>query len=144
MSGGINSMELKEVISKRKSIRSFQDKEVPDLTEIIELAKKGPSAGAIRGYQAIVTTEKLVYNAPVSVVICIDEAAYEKRYGERGRNLYAIQDATIFGAYLGLLLVEWGLCSVWVGAFREDRIKRILGTELKPVAVIAVGYGQDE
>jgi len=133
-------MELKEVISKRKSIRSFQDKEVPDLTEIIELAKKGPSAGAIRGYQAIVTTEKLVYNAPVSVVICIDEAAYEKRYGERGRNLYAIQDATIFGAYLGLLLVERGLCSVWVGAFRENKVKRLLGTEFRPIAIIAVGY----
>ena len=136
-------MNLEEVISKRKSVRSFQMwKEVPDLTEIIELAKKGPSAGAIRGYQTIVTKEKLAYNAPVSVVICIDEAAYEKRYGERGRSLYAIQDAAIFGAYLGLLLVERGLCSVWVGAFRENKVKRILGTELRPIAVIAIGYEQ--
>jgi len=137
-------MNLEEIIRKRRSVRSFSDRPVSDelLNEVIALAKKGPSAGAIRGYQVIVTKEKLAYNALVSVVICIDEAAYEKRYGERGRSLYAIQDGAIFGAYLGLLLVERGLCSVWVGAFRENKTKRILGTELRPVAIIAVGYEQ--
>ena len=135
-------MELKDTIKLRKSIRKFQAVDIPDsiLIEIMDWARKGPSAGAIRGYKAIITREKLAYDAPVSVVICIDEAAYEKRYGERGKNLYAIQDAAIFGAYLGLLLVERGLCSVWVGAFRENKIKRIIGTGLKPVAVIAIGY----
>ena len=137
-------MNLEEIIIKRRSVRSFQDKEVPDLTEVIALAKKGPSAGAIRGYEAIVTKEKLAYNAPVCIVICINEAAYEKRYGERGRNLYAIQDAAIFGAYLGLLLVERGMCSVWVGAFRENKVRQIIGTELRPVSVIAIGYAVED
>ena len=139
-------MELANAIYKRRSVRKFHESEVSEglLQELIQLARRGPSAGAIRGYQAIITKEKLAYDAPISVVICIDEAAYEKRYGERGRSLYAIQDAAIFGAYLGLLLVDRGLCSVWVGAFKESKVRRIIGTELRPVAIIAIGYERQE
>lgn len=134
-------MELKEVIKKRKSIRTFQDREVPDLTELIALAKTGPSAGAIRGFDVVVTKEKVAHiDAPLYLVICTKPEAYAKRYGDRGRNLYSIQDATICGAYLQLLLVEMGLSSVWIGAFRERRVARILGTNLRPIAIIAVGY----
>lgn len=134
-------MELTDVIKKRKSIRVFQNKEVPDLTELIALAKTGPSAGGIRGFEVIVTKEKVVYlDAPMYLVICTNPEAYTKRYGDRGRNLYSIQDATICGAYLQLLLVEMGLASVWIGAFRERRMARTLGTNLRPIAVIAVGY----
>ena len=133
-------MNLEEVIKKRKSVRVFQKKEVPDLEELIALARLSPSAGAIRGYKIIPTKEKITrIDAPLYLVICADPEAYA-RYGDRGRNLYAIQDATIFGAYLQLLLVDRGLASVWIGAFREEKIKRVLGTELRPVAIIAVGY----
>jgi nitroreductase len=135
-------MTLYEAIMQRRSVRKFQDRDVPDdlLAEAMSLAGRGPSAGAIRGYRGIVTRPGLAYGAPVSVVICIDEAAYEKRYGERGRTLYAVQDAAIYGAFLGLLLVERGLHSVWVGAFREERVRRAVGTKLRPVAIIALGY----
>lgn len=135
-------MELREAIRIRKSIRTFSQKDVPDIVlhELIEAAKKGPSAGGIRGYEGIVSREVTAYGSPVSVVICINQDAYTSRYGDRGRDLYAIQDGTIFGAYLQLLLVEAGLCSVWVGAFREGRVRRILKTELKPIAIIALGY----
>ncbi len=135
-------MTLFEAIMKRKSVRVFQNQEVPDdlLKSLVALAKKGPSAGGIRGYEAIITKERLSYNAPACVVVCIDPEAYASRYGERGRDLYSIQDAAIFGAYLQLLLVDRGLSSVWVGAFNEDRVKRAIGTELRPVAIIAVGY----
>lgn len=135
-------MELTEAIQKRRSIRKYQDTPV-DATlihEVINLARKGPSAGAIRGFDVYVTTDKLAYNAPLHLVICVDEKAYEPRYGERGRNLYAIQDAAIVGAYIGLLLVERGLSSCWVGAFREGRVQRAIGTELRPVAILSVGY----
>jgi nitroreductase len=134
-------MQLKDVIKKRKSVRKFQNREVPDLTELITLAKTGPSAGGIRGFEVVVTKEKVVYiDAPLYLVICTNSEAYAKRYGDRGRNLYAIQDATICGAYLQLLLVEMGLASVWIGAFRERRVAKALGTNLRPIAAIAVGY----
>ncbi len=136
-------MNLDEVIRKRRSVRSFQEREVPLelLEELVLLAKRSPSAGAIRGYTVVITSERVgPYNAPVYVVICINPEAYAWRYGDRGRELYSIQDAAIFGAYLQLLLVNRGLASVWVGAFKEDRVRKAIDTELRPVAVIAVGY----
>ncbi|OGZ31531.1 MAG: hypothetical protein A3H02_02370 [Candidatus Niyogibacteria bacterium RIFCSPLOWO2_12_FULL_41_13] len=138
-------MELTDVIKKRKSVRSFQKIDVPNeiLEEIIALARTSPSAGAIRGYKAIITKEKIVrIDAPVYLVICANPEAYVSRYGERGKNLYSIQDATIFGAYVQLLLVDGGLASVWIGAFREDKIKNTLNIEkhLKPIAIIALGH----
>jgi len=133
-------MEIKDVIIKRESVRSFQDKKIPDLSEIISLARKCPSAGAIRGFDIIVTKKEIApYNAPLYAVILTNPEAYA-RYGERGKNLYSVQDATIFGAYFQLLLVDMGLSSVWIGAFRESRVQRDIKTELRPIAIIAVGY----
>ena len=136
-------MELIDVINKRKSVRSFQKTEVPDLKELITLAGKCPSAGGIRGYEAIITKEKVTaqVDAPLYVVICTNPEAYVKRYGDRGKDLFSIQDATIFGAYLQLLLVDKGLSSVWIGAFREERVKKAIGTKLRPIAILCVGYG---
>lgn len=133
-------MELKDVIRKRHSVRSFKEESIPDIERLIELAKMSPSAGAIRGYKIILTKEKITsIKASLYLVICIDSEAYAKRYGDRGRNLYAVQDGTIFGAYLQLLLVDEGYSSVWIGAFNEDRIKKALGVELRPIAIIAMG-----
>lgn len=138
-------MSLQDIIKKRKSVRSFQKTDIPNetLEELIALAKLSPSAGAIRGYKAIITREKIArVDAPIYLVICVNFEAYIPKYGERGKNLYALQDATIFGAYFQLLLVDRGLASVWIGAFREDKIKKVLGIKefLTPVAIIALGY----
>ena len=136
-------MELKNVIEKRKSIRSFQKTNILNETikELIDLARKSPSAGAIRGYETIITREKITHiDAPVYLVIVTNPETYIKRYGDRGESLYSIQDATIFGAYFQLLLVDRGLTSVWIGTFNEDKIKNILNTKLRPIAIIALGY----
>ena len=136
-------MNLRDAILKRRSVRHFQTTDVPDLAEIIALARRAPSAGALRAYETILTKEKISrIDAPMYMVICANPQAYSVRYGERGRDLYSIQDATIFGAYFQLLLVDMGLSSVWIGAFREGRIKSVLkiAEHLKPVAIIAIGY----
>ncbi len=136
-------MELKDIIEKRRSVRSFQKTDVSNeiLEELIVLARKSPSAGAIRGYKTIITREKITsYDAPVYLVICIDPEKYAVRYGDRGRNLYAIQDSAIFAAYIQLLLVDKGLDSCWIGAFKEERIKKLLNINLRPVVILAIGY----
>ena len=134
-------MELKEVLTKRKSIRKFQPWPVPDLTEVLRLAQTGPSAGAIRGWEVLVTTDKIgPYEAPLYIVICTNQEKYEPRYGGRGHTLYSIQDAAVVTAYLQLLLVEMGLASCWIGAFNENRVKRAVNAKYRPVAMLAVGY----
>ena len=139
-------MELVEVIKKRHSVRKYHDKQVPDelLFRIIELARSAPSAGNLKAYEAIITKEKVTeqVDAPIYIVICADLERAVRRYGDRGRNLYSIQDATIFGSYIQLIAVDIGLSTVWIGAFREDRVRRILSIRegLRPVAIIAIGY----
>jgi len=137
-------MDLEEIIKKRRSVRTFEKTDISDtmLNQVIELAHRAPSAGAIRAYPAFITRKKISERvpAPVYLIICTDPKAYSPRYGRRGSELYSIQDATIFGAYIQLILVNKGLASVWIGAFRENKMKRFLKTDLKPIAIIAVGY----
>ena len=141
-------MNLEEVLKKRKSVRQYrQDKPVPDklIKEIIELAKTAPSAGGIGAYDVILTKERITgqNDAPVYLIICSDPEKSAQRYGDRGRNLYSLQDATIFGSYIQLIAVDKGLSNVWVGAFREGKLRRTLNIpdHLRPVAIISLGYG---
>jgi len=126
-------------------MRQFKATKVPDniVKEIIELAKLAPSAGNLQAYKVVISKEKLTsYDSPLNLVICADLEKSASRYGERGKNLYAIQDATIFAAYLQLAIVNSGLTSCWVGAFREGKIRNLLKIpeNLKPIAIIPLGY----
>ncbi|KKQ94566.1 MAG: Nitroreductase [Candidatus Woesebacteria bacterium GW2011_GWB1_39_10b] len=137
-------MELKEAIMKRFSIRQYRPTPVPEniIRNIIELAKLAPSAGNLQSYKVYITKQKLAYDAPISFVVCADPEKSASRYGDRGRNLYAIQDATIFASYLQLAIVDAGMSSAWVGAFREGKIRSLLKIpdNLKPIVIITVGY----
>ena len=142
-------MEFKKVVKKRYSMRQFQPTQVPEklIKEIIELSKLAPSAGNLQSYKVVITKEKVTnIEAPLNLIICADPERSSQRYSERGRKLYAIQDATIFAAYLQLAIVEAGLASVWIGAFRENRIRNLLKIPeyLKPIAIIPLGYAIGE
>jgi nitroreductase len=85
--------------------------------------------------------QRFIAEAPLTVVACAD-SRIRRHYGERGLNLYAIQDVS--ASIMGMMLVahEAGLASVWVGAFHEDEVSRVLNLEdeLRPVAIVPVGY----
>lgn len=138
-------MELAEVLKRRRSVRKFKPDPVPEdwIRYILELAGTSPSAGGLRSYEVVVTQEKVApYDAPVYIVVCALPEHSASRYGDRGRNLYAVQDATIFAAYIQLVAVDMGLATVWVGAFRESTIRKILGIsdDKRPVVVLPIGY----
>lgn len=141
----IGIMEFKTVVNKRFSMREYHPAEVAEnfIRETVELAKLAPSAGNLQSYKVYITKEQVCHvAAPISFVICADPERSASRYGDQGKNLYAIQDATIFGAYLQLAIVDAGLATAWVGSFREGKIKRQLKIpdNLKPVAIITMGY----
>jgi nitroreductase len=139
------AMMFSEVIEARRSVRRFTNEQPKDedILAICQIGRRAPSAGAIRGYE-ILTTEQRVshYSAFVYFVICALPRLYEARYGERGRKLYAIQDATIVAAYMQLAAVDRGLATVWVGAF-SDRVlrqKMDLPAHFMPVVIMPLGY----
>lgn len=138
-------MDFKQVVENRYSIRKFLPKEIPDdiVRDVIELAKLAPSAGNLQSYKVVITKEKVCHlEAPLNLIICADPEKSATRYGDRGRYLYTLQDATIFASYLQLTLVDEKLASCWVGAFSERRVRNTtkIPENLKPIAVICVGY----
>lgn len=83
--------------------------------------------------------------APVVLVFCTHPALCEWRYRERGARLYSLQDATIACTYAMLAVVDLGLASVWVGAFQDDAVWKVIGSPAgrKPVAMLPVGYAAE-
>lgn len=148
-----------QVIKKRRSVRSFDlEKDVPrDLIEkIIKAAKMAPSAGGIYPVDFIIVrnqetkirladaalSQYFITEAPVVIAVVVDIEKTASRYGERGRNLYAIQDAAVATENLLLAATALDLGTCWVGAFNEEEISQILKLKKsqRPLAIIPVGY----
>ena len=150
-------MELKEAIIKRRSVRDFLGRDIEDsiIMDILEYANLAPSAGNLQARDFIVvrdreTRERLmvsaldqefVSEAPVDIVVCANLKRISP-YGERGRNLYCIQDASASIEHILLLAQEYGLATCWVGAFDERDVSEILNLPrwVRPVAIIPIGY----
>ncbi len=150
-------MKILDAVKSRRSIRKFINKPIP--AEIVEDLKDAliwaPSAGNLQARKFIFVyseemkkklvthalRQKFIAEAPLTVVACTD-SMIKKHYGERGVNLYAVQDVS--ASIMGMMLVahEAGLGSVWIGAFEEDKVSKALGLpeNLTPVAIVPVGY----
>ncbi|MFC1727107.1 nitroreductase family protein [Patescibacteria group bacterium] len=151
-------MKVSEAIKKRRSTRQFDRKKTisdKQIKALLEAARWAPSAGNLQSRYLIVvkdskTKKKLalaalgqiwVAQAPIVIVACADLKKI-RPYGKRGRELYAIQDATLALYNLWLTAVEMGLGGVWVGAFSEKMVSKILNLEnhLRPVAMLPIGH----
>lgn len=155
-------MEFEEVLKKRHSVRKFQKKEIPKriIGKILEMANLSPSSGNLQARSVIIAKDKdmkekiseaalnqdFIIEAPVVFVVCANLEESSVKYGERGIELYSIQDATIFSSYLQLAITSLGLASCWVGALNEDEIRKILGLseKIRPIAIIPVGYADEK
>jgi nitroreductase len=152
-------MDIWQVFKKRHSVRNFDSrKDVSnDLIEkIIEAAKTAPSAGGLYPTDFIIVRDQktkeqiakaalrqdFVAQAPVVIVVVSDVEKTASYYGERGRNLYVIQDAAAATENLILAATALGLGTCWVGAFDEEEIRKILKLkrDFRPLAIIPVGY----
>lgn len=155
-------MELFEAIKNRRSIRKFRD-DTPDdelIEKIIEAGIWAPSAGDLQSWDAVIVRDDktkfkitvaayiqdFIAKAPVLIVMCANKANAGARYGERGRDLYCIQDAACAALNMMLRAYDLGLGSVWVGAFKEEDVAKVLELppHIRPVALIPIGYPDEE
>jgi nitroreductase len=150
-------MSILDTIKNRRSIRDFKDQEIPDeaISALIEAIRWAPSAGNMQSRKFYFvfdqnTKKKLakaalnqnfISEAPLTVVACIDRSI-AARYGDRGVNLYSIQDVAASVMNMMLAAHELGLGSVWVGAFNEFEVFEHLNLpdNLRPIAIIPIGY----
>ena len=150
-------MDLDEALRKRRSVRSFTGWAPPEtaVIKIVEAANLAPSAGGLKARSVLVVkgkgkrtslaeaagNQEFVAQAPYVLVICTDIKRIEP-YGDRGRDLYCIQDASAAAENALLKITDLGLGGCWVGAFDEDRVKEVCGLPdyLRPVCMIPFGY----
>jgi nitroreductase len=129
------------------------------LQEILKTANAAPSAGNLQAYEVYVVNEasrlaalaraagnqEWVAAAPLALVFCSHPARSTPRYGERGKRLYTLQDATIACTFALLAATALGLGAVWVGAFDDDAVARVIHAPdyQIPVAILPIGYATE-
>ncbi len=151
-------MDFLKLVKERRSIRAYKPDKISDsdFKKILEAANLAPSAGNLQSYEIFVIRDSekkeqlvkaaggqaFIAQAPVVLVFCASPYKSALKYGKRGLELYAIQDATISAAFAMLAAADLGIGSVWVGAFEEDKVLDVLENprNLKPVAIIPIGY----
>ncbi len=102
----VKTWNFQKVIMTRRSVRNFRSGNIPDdiMRELIKAATYALSAGNCQSWHFYVVKDsgirKRVYaeacrqeflsEAPILIIVCIDENESADRYGERGRALYHI------------------------------------------------------
>jgi nitroreductase len=152
------AMEFFDLIKRRRSIRKFKPDKVPSeiLEKIYEAIRLAPSAGNLQVYEVFLVEDRrrlgqlaeaalgqdFIQEAAAALVFCANPEQAASRYGSRGRNLYALQDATIACTFAHLAAADLGLGSVWIGAFDDAAVWQAIGSPkgLRPVAILPLGY----
>jgi nitroreductase len=155
-------MEFFDALKARHSVRAYADTpvEAEKLDQILETVNLVPSAGNLQAFEVYIVAradqrselvsaasgQDFLKQAPVVLVFCAHAARSAERYGKRGIGLYCIQDATIACTYAMLAASALGLSTVWVGAFNESEVGRIINASQahRPVAMLPVGYAAEE
>ena len=150
--------DIIDAIEERRSIREFEKRDIPNATigRLLESAHLAPSAGNLEPWKFIVVRQeelkeklseaaygqKSLRSAPVCIVVCAEPSRSAAKYGERGANLYCLQDTAAAAENLLLTATGYGLGSCWVGAFNEEEVQQNLNLDpgLRPVAMIPIGY----
>lgn len=154
-------MDYFEVVKSRHSIRAFQTRPVEEekISRIIEAVNLAPSAGDLQAYKIVIVKDPrrrnalanaawgqgFIAEAPVCFVFLAHPERSSRKYGQRGSELYCVQDATIAASYAELAATALGLASTWVGAFDDEAVAKTVeatGTE-RPVAILPIGYAAE-
>ena len=147
-------MNVFETIRKRSSVRNFLDTSIDEevLMSVLEAGRLAPSAKNRQEWRFVVVKDRevrrkvaeaangqsFVGEAPVVIVACAFNDGYVMSCGQPS---YPI-DVAIALDHISLAAVECGLGTCWIGAFNEDKVKKILGIpeDVRVVELMPIGY----
>ena len=147
--------DIFKVMATRRSTRKFSKNPVEKwkIDKILAAADAAPTAGNFQGFEIFYisdkyTKEELVkaankqpyVNAPLVLVFCMNPSRVKLDFPAKVIMKFSMQDATLAAAYSQLAASALGLSSIWIGMFDEERVKEIIGTELRPTSLLCVGY----
>ena len=154
-------MDFDKCLENRRSIRKFKDKEIhpDDVIELIDAARKAPSAGNLQSWKFIVIKNQNIKNkiadacfqqnwisqAPIIIVVTANIDEIKRMYGVRGEMLYSVQNCALATQNILLKASNMGLSTSMISAFEEGMLKRILKIpdEARPQTIITVGYSDE-
>jgi len=156
----VTRVAMLDVFRKRHAVRAYQSRPVPPevVADILDAANSAPSAGGLKAREIRVVTDAetrrrlavaahgqtFVGQAPVVLVFWAVPSRSAAQYGERGRDLFALQDASIATSFAWIQAVGSGLGACWVGAFDDDAVNEIfrgkIGRDWRPIALLPIGY----
>lgn len=150
-------MEFLKTLDSRRCVRSYRHAPLDErkIQAILESALLAPSAGDLQAYRIVVVEDpktkaaladaahgqQFVAEAPVALVFLADPERCSAKYGQRGRLLFSLQDATLAAAYAQLSAADLGLASCWVGAFDDEAVAAAINAPngLRPIAIVPLG-----
>lgn len=153
-------MDFYDVVRTRRSVRSFKKNPIPEevLSRILEAARVAPSGSNRQPWKFILVrdnslkqklvpicdNQRFVANAPLIVVACGRELSFN-RGGYMGKMSMLI-DVSIAFTHLILAARAEGLGTCWIGAFKNEEIKKLLGVPkgYEVVAATPLGYPSED
>ncbi len=150
-------MDVFEAIRRRKSVRAFLDRDVPDemVLALLDAARLAPSASNRQEWRFVVVRDatlrkqladaaggqKSVGEAPVVLVCCAETNGHVMACGQL---CYPI-DVAIAIDHITLCATAEGLGTCWIGAFDESQVKESLGipAEIRVVELLPLGWPRD-
>ena len=147
-------MNVKNAIEQRRSIRGYLERpvEAEKLERVLDAGRRAPSARNMQEWRFVVVRDAatrarlaeaacgqaFVGQAPVVLAACAVACDHVMTCGQ---HCYPI-DLAIAVDHMTLQAVEEGLGTCWIGAFSEEKVKKLLGApeEAKIVALTPVGY----
>lgn len=150
-----DNSDLFKVMATRRSTRKFDKTKVEDwkIDKILAAADTAPTAGNFQGFEVFYiknpkTKQALVeaannqpyVNAPLVLVFCMDPSRVKLKFPPNILEKFSLQDATLAASYSQFAASGLGLSSIWIGMFDEEKVKSILGTDLRPSSILCIGY----
>jgi nitroreductase len=149
-------MDTLETIMTRRSVRSWEDKAVPDeiIKKLLAAAMQAPSARNQQAWQFIVLNERDVLDkvaqtapgarwaekAPLGIIVCGDMSLETATAG------YWVQDCAAASLSILLAAHSLGLGGVWTAGYpnmdRANGLAKIVGLpdNVIPLSMVLVGY----
>lgn len=151
-------MELLDLIRKRKSVRSFQDKKIPEkmLTQVLEAGRLAPSAVNYQPWCFIVIDDKEMLDGlyqsyprdwfktvPQVIVICGNHKESWKRSNDRKDHCDI--DVAIATDHITLMATYLGLSTCWVCNFEPTIVRELLSlpAHLEPIVLLPIGFASE-
>jgi len=161
-------MDFQDVIRKRRSIRHFLDRDVPQdvVFKLLDAARWAPTGGNLQPWEFVVVRDranreslvnatfigymaktgkpqKWMLEAPLILAACVNVKRAVARYGSGElTRTNVLMDVGAAVENLLLAAVDMGLAACWVAGFVQEKVAAVLKVPegIKVLALIPVGY----